>query len=221
MVARLAGRRLEASARGDRARQPARGRPRLRLAHAHGARRRARGVRRAAERDRRAGTHPDGGRARPSPVRDRAPCGGRCEDSGAPPAAKVLGAAQRALYGQVYPPRVRGEAHVPRDRNFLVVANHASHLDMGLVKVALGDEGEKLSALAAADYFFDTPLKRAYFENFTNLIPMEREGSVRRGLRTAVEALRRGRHVLVFPEGTRSRDGTMAEFRATAGYLAL
>jgi long-chain acyl-CoA synthetase len=134
---------------------------------------------------------------------------------------KVLGAAQRALYGQVYPTRVRGEAHVPRDRNFLVVANHASHLDMGLVKVALGDEGEKLSALAAADYFFDTPLKRAYFENFTNLIPMEREGSVRRGLRTAVEALRRGRHVLVFPEGTRSRDGTMAEFRATAGYLAL
>jgi long-chain acyl-CoA synthetase len=134
---------------------------------------------------------------------------------------KVLGAAQRALYGRIYPTRVRGRAYVPRDRNFLVVANHMSHLDMGLVKVALGDEGEKLSALAAADYFFDTPIKRAYFENFTNLIPMEREGSVRRGLRAAVEALRRGRHVLVFPEGTRSRDGKMAEFRATAGYLAL
>ena len=134
---------------------------------------------------------------------------------------KMLGAAQRALYGRVYPTRVRGQAYVPRDRNFLVVANHASHLDMGLVKVALGDEGDKLSALAAADYFFDTPLKRAYFENFTNLIPMEREGAVRKGLRAAVEALRRGRHVLIFPEGTRSRDGAMAEFRATAGYLAL
>jgi len=134
---------------------------------------------------------------------------------------KLLGAAQRRLYGQVYPTRVRGTAYIPRDRNFLVVANHASHLDMGLVKVALGDEGEKLSALAAADYFFDTPLKRAYFENFTNLIPMEREGAVRKGLRAAVEALRRGRHVLIFPEGTRSRTGAMAEFRATAGYLAL
>ncbi len=134
---------------------------------------------------------------------------------------KLLGAGQRLLYREIYDTTVRGGAHIPRDRNFLVVANHASHLDMGLVKVALGDQGEKLTALAAADYFFDTPLKRAYFENFTNLIPMDREGSVRKSLRAAVETLRRGMHVLVFPEGTRSRDGAMAEFKPTAGYLAL
>jgi long-chain acyl-CoA synthetase len=134
---------------------------------------------------------------------------------------KLLGAGQRLLYRELYDTTVRGGAHIPRDRNFLVVANHASHLDMGLVKVALGDQGEKLTALAAADYFFDTPLKRAYFENFTNLIPMDREGSVRKSLRAAVETLRRGMHVLVFPEGTRSRDGAMGEFKPTAGYLAL
>ena len=135
---------------------------------------------------------------------------------------RVLGAAQRALYGRVYPTRVRGQAYVPRDRNFLVVANHASHLDMGLVKVALGDEGDKLSALAVADYFFDTPLKRAYFENFTNLIPMEREGAVRKGLRAAVEALRRGRHVLIFPEGTRAgADGTRGEAQSGVSFIAM
>jgi long-chain acyl-CoA synthetase len=134
---------------------------------------------------------------------------------------KLLGAGQRLLYRELYDTAVRGGANIPRDRNFLVVANHASHLDMGLVKVALGDQGEKLTALAAADYFFDTPLKRAYFENFTNLIPMDREGSVRKSLRAAVETLRRGMHVLVFPEGTRSRDGAMGEFKPTAGYLAL
>ncbi|HET9598168.1 MAG TPA: lysophospholipid acyltransferase family protein, partial [Anaeromyxobacteraceae bacterium] len=81
--------------------------------------------------------------------------------------------------------------------------------------------GERLAALAAADYFFDTPLKRAYFENFTNLIPMERSGSVRASLRKAVEALRGGLYLLIFPEGTRSRDGVMAAFKPTAGYLAL
>ncbi len=134
---------------------------------------------------------------------------------------QVLKVAQQTLYRQAYATEVRGEAFIPRDRNFLVVANHASHLDMGLVKVALGDAGEKLAALAAADYFFDTPLKRAYFENFTNLIPMERSGSVRRSLRAAEEALRRGFNVLIFPEGTRSRDGAMASFKPTAGYLAL
>jgi long-chain acyl-CoA synthetase len=114
-----------------------------------------------------------------------------------------------------------GEAFVPRDRSFLVVANHSSHLDMGLVKVALGDQGGNLAALAARDYFFDTPLKRAYFENFTNLIPMERDGSLRTSLRAAAEALRRGYHLLIFPEGTRSRDGRLAPFYPTAGYLAL
>jgi long-chain acyl-CoA synthetase len=134
---------------------------------------------------------------------------------------KVLEAGQRALYEVVYETKVTGAAFVPHDRNFLVVANHASHLDMGLVKVALGEEGARVSALAARDYFFDTPLKRAYFENFTNLIPMEREGSLRTSLRAAAEALRRGYHLLIFPEGTRSRDGSMAKFYPTAGYLAL
>jgi long-chain acyl-CoA synthetase len=134
---------------------------------------------------------------------------------------RVLGAAQRALYEDLYRTKVRGRAHIPADRNFLVVANHASHLDMGLVKVALGDQGERLAALAAADYFFDTKLKRAYFENFTNLIPMERAGSVRASLRKAVEALRGGMNLLIFPEGTRSRDGSMGPFKPTAGYLAL
>jgi long-chain acyl-CoA synthetase len=134
---------------------------------------------------------------------------------------RLLGAGQRALYEGWYETKVHGAALVPHDRNFLVVANHASHLDMGLVKVALGDEGERLSALAARDYFFDTPVKRAYFENFTNLIPMEREGSLRTSLRAAAEALRRGYHLLIFPEGTRSRDGRLAPFYPTAGYLAL
>ncbi len=134
---------------------------------------------------------------------------------------KVLEAGQRALYEVVYETKVTGKAFVPHDRNFLVVANHASHLDMGLVKVALGAEGSRVSALAARDYFFDTPLKRAYFENFTNLIPMERDGSLRTSLKAAAEALRRGYHLLIFPEGTRSRDGAMAPFFPTAGYLAL
>jgi len=166
----------------------------------------------------------DEARPRPSPA--AAAGEGRAAEIAVPPLLAALGrqllaAGQRALYHGVYDARVVGEAFIPRDRNVLVVANHASHLDMGLVKVALGDAGQRLAALAARDYFFDTPLKRAYFENFTNLIPMDREGSLKRSLRAAAEALRRGYNLLIFPEGTRSRDGALAPFHPTAGYLAL
>ncbi|MBI3181295.1 MAG: AMP-binding protein [Myxococcales bacterium] len=133
----------------------------------------------------------------------------------------LLGLGQRLLYGGVFEVEVKGKSFIPQNRNFLVVANHASHLDMGLVKVVLGDQGERLAALAAKDYFFDTPLKRAYFENFTNLIPMERQGSLRESLRIAGEALNQGYNLLIFPEGTRSVSGEMAEFKPTLGYLAL
>lgn len=133
----------------------------------------------------------------------------------------LLSFGQKVLYGGVFDVKVTGKSFIPQGKNFLVIANHASHLDMGLVKVVLGDQGERLTALAARDYFFDTPLKRAYFENFTNLIPMDRSGSLRESLRLAGEALNQGYNLLIFPEGTRSPEGRLLEFKPTLGFLAL
>jgi long-chain acyl-CoA synthetase len=133
----------------------------------------------------------------------------------------ALNAGQRAIYGGLFDVKVTGKAFIPQNRNFLVVANHASHLDMGLVKVAMGEQGERLVALAARDYFFDSPMKRAYFENFTNLIPMDRSGSLRESLRLAGESLTQGFNLLIFPEGTRSPNGELQEFKPTTGYLSL
>jgi len=134
---------------------------------------------------------------------------------------KLLGLGQRVLYESLFDVRLHGKNYIPKNRNFLVIANHTSHLDMGLVKMALGEEGERLVTLAARDYFFDTPAKRAYFENFTNLIPMDRKGSLRESLALAGEALDQGYHLLIFPEGTRSKSGELLEFKPTLGYLAL
>ncbi|MFL5321475.1 MAG: AMP-binding protein, partial [Myxococcaceae bacterium] len=141
------------------------------------------------------------------------------------PVAKIgrslVGFGQRVLFGGVFDVQVSGRSFIPQNRNFLVVANHSSHLDMGLIKVVLGDQGERMTTLAARDYFFDTPIKRAWFENFTNLIPMERSGSLRESLRLAGEALNQGYNLLIFPEGTRSTTGALSEFYPTLGYLAL
>jgi long-chain acyl-CoA synthetase len=134
---------------------------------------------------------------------------------------KGLTAAQRWFYNDVLDPQIKGKASIPQHTNFIVVANHSSHLDMGLVKIALGDQGKNLVALAAADYFFDNKVKRTIFENFTNLVPMERKGSLRKSLNWSLHLLQQGYNVLVFPEGTRSRTGRMKKFQRGVGHLAL
>jgi long-chain acyl-CoA synthetase len=128
---------------------------------------------------------------------------------------------QRFLYDQFLSTHYEGQSNIPPHTNFIVAANHCSHLDMGLTRMALGEYGTDLVALAAADYFFDTKYKRAVMENFTNLVPMERTGSLRQSLRHAKSFLDRGYNALIFPEGTRSMTGIMADYKPVVGYLAL
>jgi long-chain acyl-CoA synthetase len=134
---------------------------------------------------------------------------------------RLLTAGQRFAYERILDTRVIGRAHVPPHGRFVVAANHASHLDMGLCKHALGDCGKNLVAMAAKDYFFDHPVRGAYFKNFTNLIPMERQGSMKESLRQAAKAIEEGYILLLFPEGTRSTTGVMTDFKPSLGYLAL
>jgi long-chain acyl-CoA synthetase len=133
-------------------------------------------------------------------------------------AADVL---QKLFYDQFLNTKYEGRSNIPPHTNFIVAANHCSHLDMGLTKMALGEAGKDMVALAAADYFFDNKYKRAVMENFTNLVPMERTGSLRQSLRHARSFLDRGYNALIFPEGTRSMTGKMADFKPVVGYLAL
>lgn len=133
----------------------------------------------------------------------------------------MLGFAQRMSYERLLDVDVKGQGNIPANRNFIVASNHSSHLDMGLVKYALGPFGRDIRTLAAKDYFFDDPYRRTYFENFTNLLPMDRHGSLKRSLRMASEAIRNGERLLIFPEGTRARDGVMTNFKPAIGHLCL
>jgi long-chain acyl-CoA synthetase len=135
---------------------------------------------------------------------------------------QIIEFAQDQLYDTVLNTKIEGEVNIPFHTNFIVAPNHASHLDTGLVKKALGKEiAEQTVAVAAADYWFDTKYKRAYMNNFTTLIPIERTGSLRQSLRHVTEILRQGYNTLIFPEGTRSLDGKIHEFKPIIGYLAL
>jgi len=132
-----------------------------------------------------------------------------------------MGMAQHGFYERVLHTKVTGRAFIPHNRNTIIAANHASHLDMGLVKYALGTYGEKMVSLAAQDYFFEgNKYRKAFFENFTNLAPMPRGSSLRQALRQAGDLIEHGKTILIFPEGTRSTDGQVHEFKSAVGHLA-
>jgi len=138
------------------------------------------------------------------------------------PLRSLLRKGQRSVYEQLLDVEVTGRAFIPRNRQVLIVSNHCSHIDMGLVKTALGDYGEKMVAMAAQDYFFEGhALWVAYFEQLTNLRPLDRKASYRQSLRQAMAAVDEGHIVLVFPEGGRQGSGKLHDFKPLVGKLIL
>ncbi len=140
----------------------------------------------------------------------------------ADPTSDFLYGLQMWFYRNVMQVKITGQDNVPlNNHNVIVVANHASHLDYGLVWFSLGEYARDMGILAARDYFFDRFWKSTFFGNFLNLVPIERSdnASYSRALKHAVKYLEKGGPLLIFPEGTRSKDGRMKPFRHGLGWL--
>jgi len=102
----------------------------------------------------------------------------------------------------------------------IFAANHASHLDTPLVLLSLPDEWRRRTAVAAAaDYFFDTWWRAVGSSLVFNTFPIDRRGGTM--ATTPGEVLADGWSLVIFPEGTRSQDGWMGNFRMGAAFLAL
>lgn len=120
--------------------------------------------------------------------------------------------------------RVHGRKNlksIKTSQAFIAVANHSSHFDAPLVVGALPHRlGGRLATAAAADVFFKNFRKAAPTRLFFNTFPVDRgESREHKGL--AGELLDSGTPLLIFPEGTRSRTGTMGEFKPGAAALSI
>jgi len=105
-------------------------------------------------------------------------------------------------------------------RPFVAVANHSSHLDAPLIMGALPRPlARYLAAGAAGDYFFDVWWRRGLTALFFNAFPVDRSGKNPRNI-NAKMLLEHDVPVLVFPEGTRSKDGKMGHFKPGGAALA-
>ena len=102
----------------------------------------------------------------------------------------------------------------------IFVANHASHVDTPLFLCSLPKRWRQRTAVAAAaDYFFDVWWRAAATALVFNTFPIERIGG-KRATVTARQLITEGWNILVFPEGTRSKDGWVGRWRHGAARLA-
>ncbi len=120
----------------------------------------------------------------------------------------------RLFFTVAYRIRVRGRHYEPREGGVLVLSNHQSHFDPMLVGLSCQ---RRLNFLARDTLFAFAPFR--WLIRSLDAIPIDREGSGLSGLKETLRRLKRGEMVLVFPEGTRTRDGKVA--RLKPGFVAL
>ncbi len=159
-------------------------------------------------------------------------------------AAFVETVAQPLVWLLANPKVVRPEPLAPAsskpDEPMLIVANHVTAFDGPLVQYALPSAmRRRVAAAMAADMLDDyrhfrnpesTSARKSFYlpgpaiyfllTALFNVFPLPRQRNFQRSFAHAGAAMDRGYNVLVFPEGTRSAEGTLARFRGGIGLLA-
>jgi 1-acyl-sn-glycerol-3-phosphate acyltransferase len=114
----------------------------------------------------------------------------------------------------VFRTRWHGRWNIPPEGGGLVLSNHQSHLDPVLVGMAFN---RRLNYLARDSLFGFAPFR--WLINSLDAIPIDREGLGMSGLKETLRRLKRQELVLIFPEGTRTRDGQVGPLKP--GFCAL
>ncbi|MBI4201827.1 MAG: AMP-binding protein, partial [Chloroflexi bacterium] len=98
----------------------------------------------------------------------------------------------------------------------LFACNHQSHADTPVILAALPRRWRKrMTVAAAADHWFrEGRVAGAAAAFLFNAFPFSRTDSIRPSLEHCSRLLDRGWSVLIYPEGTRSPDGTMGQFKS-------
>lgn len=111
---------------------------------------------------------------------------------------------------------VRGRRNIPRSGGLVVASNHVSFWDPPLVGAAISREVHYL----AKEELFGHPVLGPLLRS-VNCIPIRRGAADLSGLSRAIEILKRGGALVMFPEGSRMRDGALHPARPGLGLISV
>jgi 1-acyl-sn-glycerol-3-phosphate acyltransferase len=111
--------------------------------------------------------------------------------------------------------RVRFAQPLPARGGLLVLSSHQSHLDPLLLGLACE---RRLSSLARSSLFHFGPFGAVI--SALDAVPIDRDASMVAAMRAVINRLKAGKAVTVFPEGSRTWDGQLGEFKPGFALMA-
>src|SRR5947207_11434286 len=117
--------------------------------------------------------------------------------------------------------KITGREKLPRHGPFVLAANHCSHLDALVLGAALTPRHrERAFPIAAGDVFFQTTVTSTFSAIVLNALPMCRKNFGPHALADLRAKLQEEIAIfIIFPEGGRSRNGSMMPFKHGLGML--
>ncbi|UCZ54046.1 1-acyl-sn-glycerol-3-phosphate acyltransferase [Bacillus shivajii] len=112
---------------------------------------------------------------------------------------------------------VKGKEKIPKDETLLIVCNHVGNFD---IPVLLGHLGVKISFISKVEVK-KIPIVRSWMKHM-NCVFMNRKNK-REAIQAIIDGarnLQNGQHVVIFPEGTRSKGGDVKRFKKGSFKLA-
>ena len=122
----------------------------------------------------------------------------------------------RALYRFYFGWRVYNAERVPLQGPVILAANHASFLDPPLV----GSGVRRGINYLARESLFRFPVVGWVLKQW-QVVPVDREGGGAKGLKAILDRLLAGGAIILFPEGTRTRDGKLQPARSGIGLTVI
>ena len=114
----------------------------------------------------------------------------------------------------------RGIENIPADKTFILTPNHTSYLDGFVLLLALPfSYFRNIYTLGLRDFF--TGVVKGWLAKISHVIPIDSTSYLNKALQTSAYVLRTGHSMAVFPEGGRSFDGNLMEFKKGVGILAI
>ena len=111
---------------------------------------------------------------------------------------------------------IKGKENIPRKGPFIIASNHISYADPAVVGVTCNTM--PVMFMAKKD-LFSAPFFGWWFKAL-GCIPVERKSGNFTSLKKAVQRLREGKVLGIFPEGTRSFDGCLQKAEPGIGLIA-